>query len=70
MIYRLMEDIGNQIKEIRKVRGYTQRRLSEAVGISQKHLNLIENGKVFPNWKMLTRILKILRVRFQLIINA
>ena len=40
---------GRLLKRARHHRGWTQRKLADAVGINQGTLSLIENGKKIPN---------------------
>ena len=37
--------IGNRIKELREMRGFTQNRLAEWAGVSQTHLRRVELGE-------------------------
>lgn len=39
-----LKESGKRIKELRKKRGLTQEQLGEAVGLSYKTVNYIENG--------------------------
>lgn len=39
-----LKESGKRIKELRKKRGLTQEQLGEAVGLSYKTINYIENG--------------------------
>lgn len=48
MIYDDKKYIGQVIKEARKKAGLTQNQLAEAIGMSEKNLGNIENGKQFP----------------------
>ena len=43
-----MREIGDQIKEIRKARGKSQSSFANELGVSVKHINLIENSKAYP----------------------
>ena len=38
-------EFGKRVKELRRLRGYTQESLAERLSISHVHENLIENGK-------------------------
>lgn len=50
-------EIGFVITTLRKSRDITQKDLAQKIGITPKHLNEIEKGKAFPNWKMLNKII-------------
>ena len=55
--------MGKRIRELRKKRGYTQEKLSEAVNIDYKYIQRIE-GKNPPNIRMetLQRLAKALKI--------
>lgn len=44
-----MINIGEKIKELRKSRGYSLRKLGERMNIAYTHISNIENGKKKPN---------------------
>lgn len=52
-------EIGKQIKKLRIDNGYTQEKLSELIGISQRALSSIESGKNFISAETLENLLKI-----------
>ncbi len=54
--------LGARIKELRKLRGYSQDRLSEKIDIDAKHLSRIEVGGSYPSLDTLERIAKALRI--------
>ena len=62
-----MDDIkkllGNRIKEIRKLRGMTQDKLSDIVNIEVPNISNIENGKYYPTSENLQKIADALNVR-------
>jgi putative transcriptional regulator len=41
--------VSNRVKEHRKRRGWTQSRLSEAVGVSRQSINSIERNRYVPS---------------------
>ncbi len=49
--------IGTAIKNARKKKGMTQAQLSEALDISMRYLQSIENENKTPSYALLTRIL-------------
>lgn len=54
-------ELGNKIKELRKSIGLTQEELAEKVGIDNKHLSKIENGKHAPSFKTIKKISDVLK---------
>lgn len=54
------KDIGEHIKKLRKLRGMSRSELSERVGISQSHLEKIENGLRNPGMSTYKKIMKTL----------
>lgn len=54
--------IGERIKTLRKKAHFTQERLSEMVGISQKHLSRIEQGYHYPHFDIIISLAKALDV--------
>ncbi len=55
-------NFGKKLKEIRKANGYTQQALAELVGIDEKHLSRLENGKYFPTYSTLNKLLSVLGI--------
>ena len=51
---------GKKLKELRKLKGFTQETLAEKADIDEKHLSRIENGKYFPTYLTLLKLLKAL----------
>ena len=43
------ELLGGRIKELRKLKGLSQEKLSEKINIDPKHLSRIEVGRGFPS---------------------
>ena len=39
--------LGKNIKKLRKAKGYTQKQVAKATGVSPDYISKIENGKVF-----------------------
>jgi transcriptional regulator with XRE-family HTH domain len=56
------ELFGGRIRELRKVQRLTQEQLAEFLGIEQKHVSLIEQGKSYPSLDRLMRIAEVLKV--------
>ena len=55
-------EFGKKLKELRKSKGYTQQALAEKAGIDEKHLSRVENGKYFPSYATLNKLLNALGV--------
>ena len=51
-----MENIGSKIRELRKIKGYTQAEFAKKIGYSKSHLSKIENEKVSPSFDMVNNI--------------
>lgn len=63
------ELLGLRIKEFRENRKLTQDKLSEMVGIDPKHLSRIENGRNYPSFETLEKILESLDISYEDIFN-
>ena len=63
------ELLGMRLKEIRENRKYTQDKLAELVGIDPKHLSRIENGRNYPSFETLEKILDNLEVNYEDVFN-
>ena len=48
--------LAKNIKNYRKIRGFSQEALAEKAGTSTTHIGMIEIGKKFPSSKMLEQI--------------
>jgi transcriptional regulator with XRE-family HTH domain len=51
-----MVSLGREIKKARIDKGWNQKALQDATGISQKHISAIELDKVDPRWSMVKRL--------------
>ena len=56
---------GKNLKILRKNKGYTQQVLAELVGIDEKHLSRLENGKYFPTYTTLNKLLNALDISIE-----
>lgn len=56
------ELLGARIRELRKAQSLTQEHLADFLGIEQKHVSLIEQGKSYPSLDRLMRIAEVLKV--------
>jgi XRE family transcriptional regulator, regulator of sulfur utilization len=54
--------LGQRIRHLRRIRGYTQERLAERMDINPKYLSSIERGEENPMLDLLIRLAKGLRV--------
>ena len=61
----IKNEIGKQIKKLRIDNGYTQEKLSELIGISQRALSSIESGKNFISSETLENLLKIFNINLE-----
>lgn len=57
-------EFGKRLKELRRQKGFTQQALAEKADIDEKHLSRIENGKFFPSYSTLVKILNALNTDF------
>lgn len=53
---------GRNVKKYRKQAGLTQEQLSERLGVSQKHLSIVETGTQFASASLIARISEELQV--------
>lgn len=58
----ISELFGRNVKKYRKAAGLTQEQLSERLGVSQKHLSIIETGTQFASASLIGRISEELKV--------
>lgn len=63
------ELLGMRIKEFRENRKLTQDKLAEMVEIDPKHLSRIENGRNYPSFETLEKILDSLQISYEDIFN-
>ena len=59
---QICRDLGENIKKYRKIRGLTQEKLAEALGMEIKSLSLIETGNCFVSSKTLAKLSEVLQV--------
>ena len=57
-----MIEIGQNLREYRIGKGYTQERLANEAGTSASHLRLIEKGEGNPTFKTLRKLAKVLGI--------
>jgi transcriptional regulator with XRE-family HTH domain len=56
------QQVGQRLKHLRRVRGYTQEQLAERIEISPKYLSSIERGAENPTLDLLGRLAQGLQV--------
>ncbi len=56
---------GQRLRDLRKSKGYTQQALAEKAEIDEKHLSRVENGKYFPSFATLNKLLNALGVTIE-----
>jgi putative transcriptional regulator len=56
----MAEGLGNRLNQLRGERGLTQAALAEAVGVSRKTINTVENGVFVPSTLLALRIARAL----------
>ena len=57
-----MAGLSNRLRELRSTRGLTQAALAEAVGVSRKTINTVENGVFTPSTLLALKIARVLGV--------
>lgn len=62
----LFKELGNRIKERRKILGITQKHLAELAEVSVNSIVKIENGHMNPSIEMVDRIAEILGMELTL----
>lgn len=45
----MAETLSNSLREAREAKGWTQAQLAEAIGVSRKTVNTVENGVFVPS---------------------
>jgi transcriptional regulator with XRE-family HTH domain len=58
-----MTSLGETIQRLRMIRGFTQEKLAERVGVSTNYIGYIEQGKKDPRIKILRKIADVLGVQ-------
>ena len=58
----IQQQLGNRIKELRKIKGLSQEVLAEQIGIATNTLSSIETGNAFMTAQTLEKILEILNI--------
>lgn len=61
--------VGKKIKEVRKIRGYTQKQLGELCNIAEPTIRRYELGKLNPKYETIKKIAKALNVPASYLLN-
>jgi len=61
--------LGEKVKRLRKMRGYTQEKFAEMIDITPRNLNRIESGENFVSSDTLDKILSILNVSAEVLFS-
>ena len=56
----MAEELGNRLREAREARGLTQAQLADAIGVSRKTVNTVENGIFVPSTVIALRLARAL----------
>jgi transcriptional regulator with XRE-family HTH domain len=59
---KLLRDLGDRIRNLRKEHGYSQEKLAELAEIHVNHLRRVELGQANPTYLVLTRLAGALNV--------
>lgn len=62
MIYNDKKYLGLKIREYRNKKGYTQAKLAEMVGLSDKHIGRLEAGAFYPSCTAFLKIISVLDI--------
>ncbi|MGN0921478.1 MAG: helix-turn-helix domain-containing protein [Cellvibrio sp.] len=57
-----LEFVGNRLKQLREIQGFSQRELAKRSGITHSNISMIEQGQVSPSIQSINRILNALSV--------
>lgn len=63
------ELLGMRVREVRKLRGLSQEKLAEKVGVDPKQISRIEGGKSAPSFETLEAIARSLQVEMKDILD-
>ena len=65
----LKQAFGKNVQKYRKLRGYTQEKLAEMVGIDATSISSIETGKFFPTADNIQKISNSLELKIETLFN-
>ena len=55
-----MTELGNRLRDAREAKGWTQAQLAEAIQVSRKTVNTVENGVFTPSTTIALKLAKAL----------
>jgi len=61
--------LGAVFRKYRKLRGLTQEKLAEMLGVSERGIMYLENGKYYPKFETLYRLVRMLNIPPECIFN-
>ena len=61
--------LGSRIKELRKIKNFTQEELAELVGVEPTTISNVECGRNYPNFATLEKTLEVLGSNFLEVFN-
>jgi transcriptional regulator with XRE-family HTH domain len=65
----MKKPIGNKIRQIRELKGYSQEYIAEKLGVSQRAYSKLETNETKLDWQKITKIAEILNVEPTDIVN-
>lgn len=65
----IQKQLGKRIQKLRKIKGYSQEKFAEAIGIATTSLSYIETGNGFMTGATLDKIVDILEIKPQDLFN-
>ena len=67
---KILQGIGNKIKQLRTLHQVNQQQLAKQLGISQTHMSNIEAGRVSVNLRLLMRVANLFECKLDDIISG
>lgn len=65
-----MAELANFLREAREARGWTQAQLAEAIGVSRKTVNTVENGVFVPSTVVALKLAAALGTRVEALFSV
>lgn len=63
------QELGENIRKIRELKGFTQQNLADEIGVDQKTISRIEKGDLSPKFEMIVKITKSLSVNLSQLLS-
>ncbi|MCO5260351.1 MAG: helix-turn-helix domain-containing protein [Crocinitomicaceae bacterium] len=63
------KELGDNIRKIRELRGFTQQNLADELHIDQKTISRVEQGEISPKFDLVVKIAKALNVKLSALLN-